>query len=166
MTPGKSPGTVGSLNAASYSSPDRDDDVQLIAFGAVSVHDSLMYLSSPMTPRKRGKYKRGEMTPLMRPDQGDGVGDSSFTQATFNAINLLLGVGILSLPFAVKTSGWLIAPPLLIFLSGVTNYTGKLLGRCLEFKRGQMKVSWCILGCGFIRQPFTNSTRMKSLHDE
>lgn len=128
---GKSPNTASSLNASGET-----DDALVDIFEWTQVHDSLMYLSSPMTPRKRGKMQKGIKTPLLRPEPGQGVGDSTFTQATFNAINLLLGVGILSLPFAVKTSGWLIAPPLLLFLSVVTNYTGKLLGRCLEYKPG------------------------------
>ena len=62
------------------------------------------------------------------------MGECNFFQASFNAVNLLLGVGVLSLPFAVRTSGWAVAVPLLALLSVMTNYTGKLLGRCIEFQ--------------------------------
>jgi amino acid permease len=65
---------------------------------------------------------------------GDGVGECNFFQASFNSVNLLFGVGVLSLPFAVTCAGWLIAVPLLAILSLMTNYTGKLLGRCMEYR--------------------------------
>ncbi len=34
------------------------------------------------------------------------VGTSSFKEAVFNAINVLLGVGVLASPFALRSSGW------------------------------------------------------------
>ena len=56
---------------------------------------------------------------------------SSFAQASFNAVNLLLGVGLLSLPYALKVSGWVVGISVLLLLCLVTNYTGKLLGRMM-----------------------------------
>eukprot|EP00947_MAST-08B_sp_MAST-8B-sp1_P002573 g2573.t1 len=53
---------------------------------------------------------------------------SSFTQATFNSTNMLLGVGILSLPYALAEGGWMALAAILV-LALVTNYTGKLLWR-------------------------------------
>ena len=66
------------------------------------------------------------------PHGGDAGAQSTALQATLNAVNLLLGMGVLSLPFALKSSGWAIGISLLVFLTVLTNYTGKLLGRILS----------------------------------
>eukprot|EP00510_Aplanochytrium_minuta_P007713 CAMPEP_0184039896 /NCGR_PEP_ID=MMETSP0955-20130417/54952_1 /TAXON_ID=627963 /ORGANISM="Aplanochytrium sp, Strain PBS07" /LENGTH=127 /DNA_ID=CAMNT_0026329359 /DNA_START=174 /DNA_END=554 /DNA_ORIENTATION=+ len=54
-----------------------------------------------------------ERRPLLETIVGDEEGESSavpakstFKQATLNGINILAGVGILSLPFAFRQSGW------------------------------------------------------------
>ncbi|KAJ0393569.1 hypothetical protein P43SY_005138 [Pythium insidiosum] len=70
---------------------------------------------------------------------GHGVsapGASSFKEAVFNAINVLLGVGVLASPFALRSSGWLVGIPLFAFFALVTNHTGKLLGKCLDYQEG------------------------------
>ncbi|PIA60399.1 hypothetical protein AQUCO_00300119v1 [Aquilegia coerulea] len=54
----------------------------------------------------------------------------SFTQSVLNGINVLCGLGLLSIPSAVK-GGWL--GLLILFLFGVIScYTGILLKRCLD----------------------------------
>eukprot|EP00281_Chroomonas_sp_CCMP1168_P028851 CAMPEP_0206244964 /NCGR_PEP_ID=MMETSP0047_2-20121206/18445_1 /ASSEMBLY_ACC=CAM_ASM_000192 /TAXON_ID=195065 /ORGANISM="Chroomonas mesostigmatica_cf, Strain CCMP1168" /LENGTH=561 /DNA_ID=CAMNT_0053670233 /DNA_START=129 /DNA_END=1814 /DNA_ORIENTATION=+ len=58
---------------------------------------------------------------------------STFWQSVFNSTNLLMGVGLLSLPYACKLSGWF-GVVLLIFFSVVTNYTAKLLGKVMEYE--------------------------------
>lgn len=65
---------------------------------------------------------------------------TSFQSAVFNSVNVLLGVGILSGPFALRSSGILAGGGFFIFFAGVTNYTGKLLGKCLGYQTG-MQVS-------------------------
>ena len=51
-------------------------------------------------------------------------------QALFNAINILLGVGVLTVPYAIAEGGW--AAVLLLALLGViTNYTGEIPRRKL-----------------------------------
>uniref|UniRef100_A0A7S4PPD0 Amino acid transporter transmembrane domain-containing protein n=1 Tax=Guillardia theta TaxID=55529 RepID=A0A7S4PPD0_GUITH len=57
---------------------------------------------------------------------------SSFGQTVFNALNLLMGVGLLSLPYAMRLAGWFGMVILLIF-SLFTCYTAKLLGRLQEY---------------------------------
>jgi vesicular inhibitory amino acid transporter len=79
-----------------------------------------------LTPRSK---RRGEQQPLL--DEHE-PGTGTYWQTAFNSINLLLGVGVLSLPFAVRQSGWAVALPLLALLSVITNYTGKLIGKCLQ----------------------------------
>ncbi len=49
---------------------------------------------------------------------------SSFTQAVFNVVNVMMGVGILTLPFALKSSGW-VGIALLWLMGFICNYTGE-----------------------------------------
>ncbi|KAI8639218.1 transmembrane amino acid transporter protein-domain-containing protein [Parasitella parasitica] len=57
---------------------------------------------------------------------------SSFLQSIFNSINILIGVGILALPLGFKNAGWAIGLIVFIFCFGLTNYTAKLLAKCLD----------------------------------
>lgn len=61
---------------------------------------------------------------------------SSFLQSVFNAINILIGVGILAFPLAFRISGWLIGSLIFVFCAAGTNYTAKLLARCLDAAPG------------------------------
>ena len=71
-----------------------------------------------------------------------GLGFSTFHQTCFNAINVLLGVGLLSLPYAMRLYGWL-GLVILILLSALTFYTAKLLG---EMKLREGPLAYSILG--------------------
>eukprot|EP00199_Chlamydomonas_sp_CCMP681_P000942 CAMPEP_0119103356 /NCGR_PEP_ID=MMETSP1180-20130426/1798_1 /TAXON_ID=3052 ORGANISM="Chlamydomonas cf sp, Strain CCMP681" /NCGR_SAMPLE_ID=MMETSP1180 /ASSEMBLY_ACC=CAM_ASM_000741 /LENGTH=441 /DNA_ID=CAMNT_0007087827 /DNA_START=206 /DNA_END=1531 /DNA_ORIENTATION=- len=63
------------------------------------------------------------------PAASSSLGTSTFPQAVLNVINVMCGVGLLSLPFALKSSGWV--GILLLWLMGfVANYTGKALVEC------------------------------------
>ncbi|SAM03485.1 hypothetical protein [Absidia glauca] len=57
---------------------------------------------------------------------------SNFLQSVFNSINILSGVGILALPLGFKYAGWTLGLLTFAFCLGLTNYTAKLLGRCLQ----------------------------------
>ncbi|KAI9361392.1 transmembrane amino acid transporter protein-domain-containing protein [Pilaira anomala] len=57
---------------------------------------------------------------------------SSFTQSIFNSINILIGIGILALPLGFKCAGWGIGIAVFVFCCGLTNYTAKLLQKCLD----------------------------------
>ncbi|KJZ73369.1 hypothetical protein HIM_07163 [Hirsutella minnesotensis 3608] len=59
-------------------------------------------------------------------------GQSTLPQSVFNSINALIGVGLLSLPLALKMSGWIIGLGLLTLMAAVATHTGKLLGRCMR----------------------------------
>ena len=64
---------------------------------------------------------------------GDGSSRfSTFRQTCFNAVNVLLGVGLLSLPYAMRLCGWL-GLAILILLSALTCHTAKLLGEIQEY---------------------------------
>ncbi|TKA28990.1 hypothetical protein B0A50_03402 [Salinomyces thailandicus] len=70
--------------------------------------------------------------------EGDGkvvnvvVGQSTLPQTIFNSVNVLIGVGILALPLAMKLAGWV--PGLIFFaFAGIsTSYTAKLLAKCAD----------------------------------
>eukprot|EP00803_Ostreobium_quekettii_P004153 evm.model.scf_1095EXC.2 EVM.evm.TU.scf_1095EXC.2 scf_1095EXC:35340-43169(+) len=61
-------------------------------------------------------------------------GTSSMPQAMMNTINILMGVGLLSVPYALKEGGWA-ALGVLALICASTNYTGKILSRCQEGKQ-------------------------------
>lgn len=55
---------------------------------------------------------------------------STFFQAVLNVMNILMGVGLLSIPYALGKSGWL-GLVVLAFLGVMTNYSGKdTSGQC------------------------------------
>eukprot|EP01025_Chloroclados_australasicus_P023751 TRINITY_DN239_c1_g1_i11.p1 TRINITY_DN239_c1_g1~~TRINITY_DN239_c1_g1_i11.p1 ORF type:complete len:558 (-),score=44.77 TRINITY_DN239_c1_g1_i11:2674-4212(-) len=58
-------------------------------------------------------------------------GSSTYFQALFNCVNILMGVGILSIPYALKEGGWA-SLGVLSLLAVCTNYTGKILAKCQE----------------------------------
>jgi hypothetical protein len=58
---------------------------------------------------------------------------SSFVQSVFNSINVLVGIGVLALPLAFRCAGWLIGSLVFLFCVLATNYTAKILAKCLDF---------------------------------
>lgn len=60
------------------------------------------------------------------------VGQSTVPQTVFNSVNVLIGVGLLSLPLAMKQAGWLLGLLFLVFSAVATSYTAKILAKCLD----------------------------------
>ncbi|PWY64987.1 transporter [Aspergillus heteromorphus CBS 117.55] len=60
------------------------------------------------------------------------VGQSTVPQTIFNSVNVLIGVGLLSLPLAMKQAGWLLGLLFLLFAAVTTSYTAKILAKCLD----------------------------------
>lgn len=60
------------------------------------------------------------------------IGQSTLHQTVFNSVNVLMGVGLLSLPLGFKYLGWLIGMSYFLFAALVTSYTAKILGKCLD----------------------------------
>ncbi|CAH9088841.1 unnamed protein product [Cuscuta epithymum] len=58
-------------------------------------------------------------------------GKTSFSKTCFNGINALSGVGILSVPYALASGGWLSLMYLFI-IAATTYYTGLLIQRCMD----------------------------------
>lgn len=63
-------------------------------------------------------------------DVGQPAG-SSFSQTVFNAMNILAGVGLLSMPYSIAEAG-LAGLLLLVLYAAVCAYTGVLLRRCMD----------------------------------
>lgn len=81
-----------------------------------------------------------EQQPLLvkRVERGDGklvdvvVGQSTLPQTIFNSVNVLVGVGLLSLPLGFRYSGWLVGLVFLVFAAITTKYTAGILAKCLD----------------------------------
>lgn len=61
-----------------------------------------------------------------------GFGSSTAPQTVFNSVNTLMGIAMLSLPFAFKLTGWVLASVQLILVAWVTAKTAKILGLILK----------------------------------
>ncbi|KAI8533976.1 hypothetical protein RHMOL_Rhmol10G0052700 [Rhododendron molle] len=61
----------------------------------------------------------------------EAEGNTSFFKTCFNGLNALSGVGILSVPYALSSGGWL-SLLLLFIIAAVTFYTGLLIKRCMD----------------------------------
>ncbi|KAK5090801.1 hypothetical protein LTR05_000978 [Lithohypha guttulata] len=60
------------------------------------------------------------------------IGESTVPMTIFNSTNVLIGIGILALPLAVRYSGWVIALTFLTLAAIVTAYTARILAKCLD----------------------------------
>lgn len=58
---------------------------------------------------------------------------STFVQSVFNSINVLVGIGVLALPLAFRCAGWLMGSLVFLFCVLSTNYTAKVITKCLDF---------------------------------
>jgi vesicular inhibitory amino acid transporter len=59
-------------------------------------------------------------------------GQSTLPQTIFNSTNVLIGVGLLSLPLGIKYAGWICGMVFLALSAAVTAYTAKLLAKCMD----------------------------------
>lgn len=59
-------------------------------------------------------------------------GQSTLPQTIFNSINVLIGVGLLSLPMGIRYAGWICGMGFLFAAAAVTAYTASLLSRCMD----------------------------------
>ncbi|KAF4633213.1 hypothetical protein G7Y89_g4909 [Cudoniella acicularis] len=60
------------------------------------------------------------------------TGQSTLPQTIFNSTNVLIGVGLLSLPMGIKYAGWLCGMGFLFLSAVVTAYTARLLAKCMD----------------------------------
>jgi vesicular inhibitory amino acid transporter len=81
----------------------------------------------------------GERQPiLVKEIEQDGkkvyviAGQSTLPQTIFNSTNVLIGVGLLSLPMGMKYAGWVCGAIFLFLAAVVTSYTARLLAKCMD----------------------------------
>lgn len=60
---------------------------------------------------------------------------STVAQTLTNAINILIGIALLSFPLALRNAGWIFGTVLLAFTCLLTNYTAKIIARCLDYPK-------------------------------
>jgi vesicular inhibitory amino acid transporter len=60
------------------------------------------------------------------------AGQSTLPQTIFNSTNVLIGVGLLSLPMGIKYAGWVCGMIFLSLSAAVTAYTARLLAKCMD----------------------------------
>jgi vesicular inhibitory amino acid transporter len=85
------------------------------------------------------RVTEGEREPLLVKEvEQDGKvilvvdGQSTLPQTIFNSTNVLIGVGLLSLPLVVKYAGWVCGMIFLLLSAVVTAYTARLLAKCMD----------------------------------
>ncbi|KAI0835545.1 transmembrane amino acid transporter protein-domain-containing protein [Hypoxylon sp. FL0890] len=59
-------------------------------------------------------------------------GQSTLPQTVLNSTNVLIGVGLLSLPMGLKYAGWICGLIALCLCAAVTSWTARLLAKCLD----------------------------------
>ncbi|CAJ0904922.1 13438_t:CDS:2, partial [Entrophospora sp. SA101] len=147
-------GSILSQSVAPNLSPivDDDDNSSLDMFGTsyVPSHHGSILRSGERRPLKIN-YPHPERTPLIRTVSKSSsitsvpVSDiidipytvgSTFRQSIFNSCNILIGIGILALPLGFRYAGWVIGLTLFTFCLFVTNYTAKILAKCLSLRTG------------------------------
>ena len=86
-----------------------------------------------------GAVPDGELPPiLVKEVEQDGKivlaveGQSTLPQTVFNSTNVLIGVGLLSLPMGIKYAGWICGMTALFLYAVVTGWTAKILARCMD----------------------------------
>jgi vesicular inhibitory amino acid transporter len=103
-------------------------------------HAAKLFIEQQRTGEHDPDKEREPML-LKRIEEEDGkvvievVGQSTIYQTILNSTNVLIGVGLLSLPLGIRYAGWVIG---LIFLSLsalATGYTARLLGKCMTLDR-------------------------------
>lgn len=87
-------------------------------------------LESTMSPGY-GREKSLRQRVTSKPQKASGE-KATFAQCVFNMCNILMGVGMLGLPFVFKSAGWLGGMVVTIVLGGITWRTAILIGRQLN----------------------------------
>ena len=59
---------------------------------------------------------------------------SSYAQTLFNAVNILMGIGLLALPYALRITGWVVGGIMLVVFCLMTRHTAKLLAECMDYR--------------------------------
>ncbi|KAH8100648.1 transmembrane amino acid transporter protein-domain-containing protein [Cristinia sonorae] len=92
------------------------------------VHTPLVRRSSELSTRSKVSLRRPSTA---KASKFGPTGQSTFGQTLFNAIAILLGIGMLSEPLAFSYAGWIGGSFLIIFYGFITCYTAKILAHII-----------------------------------
>lgn len=122
LSPLASPSGDQSASCAIVDEPPRDSIGQMHLFNFPHDENSPLLSATPARRVSKVSVFSGLLI----------TGDSTGPQTIFNAINTLLGIAMLSLPFGFKLTGWVVGTMMLLFTATVTNITAKMLGKILR----------------------------------
>ncbi|XP_058739267.1 amino acid transporter AVT1I-like [Vicia villosa] len=100
--------------------------------GAWKQCDEDITLNNPLLSEHEGNQISGSGLP------NNVITTTSFLKTCFNGLNALTGIGILSVPYALASGGWL-SLALLFSIATIAFYTGLLMKRCME-KHSNIKI--------------------------
>lgn len=119
----------GSYGTTYGSLPARATEVSMRHAGRLLTEEQLKGVAEPEQEREPLIVKQieegGQIINVV-------IGKSTLPQTIFNSVNVLIGVGLLSLPLALKYSGWIIGMIFFLYSAVATSYTAKLLAKCLD----------------------------------
>ncbi|KAG2171796.1 hypothetical protein INT43_008176 [Umbelopsis isabellina] len=131
-----------------------EDDVHHIVYGTSSSPSSSMTRTHPpnvntaytdeegmpdeqssLLKRKASIYSVQSRSSIWSSTTFDDQPKSTFAQSLINSVNILIGIALLSFPLALKNAGWILGAILLAFTCLLTNYTAKIIARCLDYPK-------------------------------
>ncbi|KAI8917263.1 transmembrane amino acid transporter protein-domain-containing protein [Powellomyces hirtus] len=95
-----------------------------------------------------------ERTPLLR--NKAPIPTSTQRHTVMNSINLLMGMGVLTLPFAMSLCGWVVGISLLLIFPLLASTTAKLFMQCMEVRETTLPI---------LAPPSTSATKSMSYGD-
>ncbi|ORY26805.1 transmembrane amino acid transporter protein-domain-containing protein [Naematelia encephala] len=131
--------TKGDLGSPTYSAPKaldpvlgEDEDVS-----PTRVDEATPLMSSTPATRTRRtssirRRRRSSMKSGIVRTEDIIVGESTDGQTLFNAIAVLIGIGLLSMPLAFAYAGWIAGTGMLVGFAWLTCHTAKLLARLVR----------------------------------
>lgn len=86
----------------------------------------------PLLYRRQSRFSRQPSPERVGGRDGSQGGQTSHLRTVVNLVNLLAGVGLLSLPLAFRYTGWILGFALLVAAAGITAHAARRLTRCME----------------------------------
>lgn len=73
-----------------------------------------------------------EPTVVLNSETTTRIGGSTVPMTIFNSVNVMLGVGILTLPYSFQQAGFIMGTLMMVSIGLVTKFTAILLARCMD----------------------------------
>lgn len=120
-----------------------DGENSLPSSPAFTIASSVVSDLNTMTPYRDAhqgfdeEERDDETRPLLAPalkiiEEPRWTPHSTFSQTIFNAVNILMGIGLLSLPFAFRLTGWVLGLSMLFLFAAMTRKTAGTVAKCLD----------------------------------